>query len=93
MVIFHLPGQHQFLPHVFDSSVAELAGKIIDQGGSEAHRFGHVAEGGTRSVGDDIGHHGGMLGAVPILNVRDHLIAAARVEVDIDIGHADPCRD
>ena len=47
-----------------------------------------VLEHGPGAVGDDVGHHGRPLPAVAAEAVLDHLLAALRLEVDVDVGRS-----
>ncbi len=54
----------------------------------EAQRTGHVAHRTAAAVGDDVGHLGGVVAAVALVDVLDRLLAQVRFDVDVDVGRA-----
>jgi hypothetical protein len=51
-----------------------------------AERPTDVAHRRARTVGDDVRHLGGVLTSVAFIDVGDHLVPAARLDVDVDVG-------
>ncbi len=69
--------------------VGHQLGEAIDVGQRHVEDASHVADGGARrhgAEGDDLGD---ALAAVLLLHVGDDPIAAAVVEVAVDVGHGD----
>ena len=54
----------------------------------ESERLGHVADRRTRTVGDDVGDLCGVVAAVPLVHVLDHLLSPIALDVDVDVGRA-----
>ena len=74
------------------SVVGDQLGDAIDVGEGHVEHAADILDRGARaqrSEGDDLRH---LLAAVLLGDVLDHFAAAARVEVDVDIGHADALR-
>src|SRR5438309_6456786 len=59
--------------------------QLVDGGGGEAERLANLADGKPGAERDDVGHHPGPLLAVLLVDVLDHLLAAAGGKVDIDV--------
>ena len=62
-------------------------GDAVDFAVGHTERPADVAHGGLRAQraeGDDLGD---VVGAVLARDVRDHLVATAVLEVDVDVGH------
>jgi hypothetical protein len=77
------------LARLHDAAPAvDLLGPGILLAGGVAERLGHVAHRGTAPVGDDVGDLGGVAAAVALVDVLDHLLTAARLDVDVDVGGA-----
>ena len=64
----------------------ERLGHAIDQRTRKAQRIAHLAHRRAGAVGDDVADHAGVLRAVAVVDVLDHLLAARRCEVDVDVG-------
>ena len=58
----------------------------------EAQGAGHVAHRAAAAVGDHVGHLGGVLAAVPLVDVLDRLLAQVGFDVDVDVGRSVPGR-
>ena len=56
----------------------------------QAESLAHLAKGGTGAIGDDGGGDGGIVAAVMIENILDHLLAPLMLEIDVDIGRLAP---
>ncbi len=56
--------------------------------GFEAERLGHVAHRGASPVGDDVRDLRGVVAAVALVDVLDHLFSSATFDVDVDVGWA-----
>ncbi len=65
--------------HLFGERV-DLVGAKVEGPGDDAHRRG-------RAHGVDVGHHGHAVVAEALVDVLDDLVAARRLEVDVDVGH------
>ena len=62
----------------------------IDERPGEAQRHAHLADDRAGPVGDDVADHPGVLGAVLVVDVLDHLFPALRREVDVDVRICGP---
>jgi hypothetical protein len=51
----------------------------------EAERLAHVADRGAGAVADDLAHHAGVVAAVLLVDVLEHLLPALVLEVDVDV--------
>ncbi len=51
----------------------------------EPQRASHVAHGAAAAVGDDVGHLGGIVPAVAVVDVLDRVLAQIRFDVDVDV--------
>ena len=78
--------QGQVARHVAGVPGVKRLGDGVDRRGREAERLGHLAHRGSRAVGDHVADHGRVVGAVPAVDVLDHLLATVDVEVDVDVG-------
>ena len=61
-------------------------GVLLSGFGSEC--FGRVTHRRPRSVGDDVGDLRGVVSSVTLVDVLDDLLAAAGLDVDVDIGRS-----
>ena len=64
-----------------------------DRGGQRADRvlrqsedLADLADGGTAAIGDDGCGNAGMVAAVVLVNMLDHLLAPLMLEIDVDVG-------
>ena len=62
-----------------------LLGEGIDVVERQSQGFAHVADGGARPVRDDFRDNPGVVPAVLVIDVLEHLLAALVLEVDIDV--------
>src|SRR5262249_43244205 len=46
----------------------------------------HLAQGAARAIARDDGGHAGMVAAVFLVDVLDHLLAPLMLEIDVDVG-------
>jgi hypothetical protein len=53
---------------------------------TEAQRLGRVAHRRAATVGDHVGHLGGVAAAVALVDVLDDLLPATRLDVEVDVG-------
>ena len=68
----------------------ECLGHAVHQGTREAQGVAHLAHRRARPVRHDVADHARVLRAVALVDVADHLLAAGRGEVDVDIGISGP---
>ena len=54
----------------------------------EAERLGHVAHRRARPVRDHVRDLGGVVAAVALVDVLDHLLSPVALDVDVDVGRA-----
>ena len=54
--------------------------------GGEAEGLGHVPHRRLGPVGDDVGHLGGVVAPVALVDVLDGLLPAAGLDVEVDVG-------
>src|SRR4029453_3281974 len=80
-------GAHEF------GGTTPPAAPAPDRGGKRADRvFGQsedladLADGGTAAIGDDGRGNAGMVAAIVLVNVLNHLLAPLVLEIDIDVG-------
>ena len=81
-------------------ALAEIGGGIApDRAGQgrdgilrQAERLADLAGGRPRPIGDDGGGDGGVVAAVMLVDVLDHLLAALVLEVDVDVRRLAPVR-
>ena len=78
--------ERQVARHVAGLAGVERLGQPIDPLGREAERLRHLAHGVASPVRDDRADHGGVISAVLVVQVLDHLLAPVHVEVDVDVG-------
>ncbi len=64
----------------------DIAGERADRVLGEAEGLADLARGRARAVGDDGGGDAGMLAAVFLEDVLDHLLAPLVLEIDVDVG-------
>ena len=58
-------------------------GCLVDAEAEDARRIAHRA---AAAIGDLLAHHGGMLAAVLVVDILQHVLALAVREVDVDVG-------
>ena len=78
--------ERQVARHVARIAGVERLGQPIDPLERKAERLRHLAHGIAGSIRDDRADHGGVIGAVLVVQVLDHLLAPVDVEVDVDVG-------
>ena len=69
-----------------DSLRVVFAHERVDLVERESERFADVANRRARAVRDDLGGHRGVMPAVALVDVLDHLLAVLVREVDVDVG-------
>ena len=67
-------------------------GDGVGLGEGQSHGAAHVTDGGLGLEGPEGGDLGDLVGAVLLLDVPDHLVAAADAEVHVDVRHGAPFR-
>ena len=68
----------------------DLLGPRVLLAGRVAERPGHVPHRQPRPVGDDVGDLGGVIPPVPLVDVLDDLLAAAGLDVHVDVRRPVP---
>ena len=64
----------------------DLLGVGVLLAGGVAERLGHVADRGAGPVGDHVRDLRGVVTAVALVDVLDHLLAPVALDVDVDVG-------
>ena len=64
--------------------------QAVERGGGKAEGLADLAHRRARAVAHDVGHHGGVVAAVLRVDVLDHLLAAAVLDVEVDVGRLGP---
>ena len=73
-------------PATTDVPAVDLLGPGVLLPRRVAQRLGGVADRHPRPVADHVGHLGGVVAAVGVVDPLDDLLAAVGVEVDVDVG-------
>ncbi len=71
-----------------NSAISQFRISAIDQIGGKVQRPPNVTDRAAGLEGYEGAGHGGMIAAVALIDILDHLLAAQGVEVDVDVGQA-----
>ena len=67
------------------ASARQELGQSVERGLRQTERLADVAHRRARAVADDVGHHGGVVAPVLLVDVLDHLLAPLVLDVEIDV--------
>jgi hypothetical protein len=90
-LVWHSGGRERGVAHRAVPAFDLLAPRVLLARG-EPQRLRHVTHRGARAVGDHVGHLCGASTAVAAVDVLDRLLAAAGLDVEVDVGVTVPGR-